>query len=63
MLPFPQPSADTKSWLAIVDRIRPEMGAIEDLLEPGEPISSIAVARDYLRRRFVLLSQNLTQQE
>jgi DNA-binding transcriptional LysR family regulator len=29
----------------------------------GEPISSIAVARDYLRRRFVLLSQNLTQQE
>ena len=26
-------------------------------------ISSIAVARDYLHLRFVLLSQNLTQQE
>jgi hypothetical protein len=35
----------------------------QPILEPEEPISSIAVARDYLRRRFVLLSQNLTQQE
>jgi hypothetical protein len=29
----------------------------------GGPISSIAVARDYLHRRFALLSQNLTQQK
>jgi hypothetical protein len=28
-----------------------------------EPISSIAVARDCLHRRFALLSQNLTQQK
>jgi len=31
--------------------------------EPAAPISSIAVACDCLRRRFVLLSQNLIQQE
>jgi hypothetical protein len=31
--------------------------------EPAEAFSSIAVACDYLRRRFVVLSQNLTQQE
>jgi hypothetical protein len=30
---------------------------------PGGAISSIAVARDYLHRRFALLSQNLTQQK
>jgi hypothetical protein len=28
-----------------------------------EPIPSIAIARDYLHRRFALLSQNLTQQK
>jgi hypothetical protein len=30
---------------------------------PGGPISSFAVVHDYLYRRFVLLSQNLTQQK
>jgi len=33
-------------------------------IQPGPgAISSIAVARDYLNRRFALLSQNLTQQK
>ena len=34
-------------------------------IQPGPegPVSSFAVARDYLRRRFVLLSQDLTQRE
>src|ERR1700721_160201 len=32
-------------------------------IEMEEPIPSIAIARDYLHRRFALLSQNLTQQK